>query len=29
MDEEHEAAQATQRLSVDDIAAGGKTTKKK
>src|SRR5262245_9501671 len=29
IDEEHEAAQATQRLSVDDIAAGRKTTKKK
>jgi hypothetical protein len=30
VDEEHEAAQATQRFDVDDIAAGGrKTTKKK
>jgi hypothetical protein len=28
-DEEHEAAQATRRLSVDEIASGGKATKKK
>ena len=29
IDEEHEAARATQSLSVDDIASGGKATKEK